>query len=88
MPAGPQHTPGYRRLTALLRRVREEAALSQREMSRRLRGARAPAVRVSLDPSMVHRTETGDRRIDPMEFIGWCQACGCDPAETLRELYK
>jgi hypothetical protein len=35
---------------------------------------------------MIHKTETGDRRMDPMEFIAWCRACGSDPAEALRSL--
>lgn len=71
-----QHTAAYRRLTALLRRVREEAGLTQRELATLLR----------KHHTLIHRSETGDRRIDPMEFIAWCRACEVDPASAIREL--
>lgn len=76
MPARSQHTPGYRRLRDLLRRLREEAGLTQRDLGKALK----------RDHTIVHRAETGDRRIDPIEFIAWCRACGVDPADQLRAL--
>ncbi|MCK6455314.1 MAG: hypothetical protein L6Q92_02100 [Phycisphaerae bacterium] len=36
--------------------------------------------------TMVHRSEIGDRRIDPVEFAAWCRACGADPSEAIRQL--
>lgn len=74
----PQHNPAYRRLTGRLREVREAAELTQRELARRL----------GKPHSFVWKCETGERRIDPIEFIGWCLACGIDPAAVLSEFTK
>ncbi|MCA8972312.1 MAG: helix-turn-helix transcriptional regulator [Planctomycetes bacterium] len=76
MAAQPQHKPGYRTLRTLLRCMREEAGLTQRDLAAKLR----------MHNSMVHRSETGDRRIDPVEFVAWCRACGCDPAVEIARL--
>lgn len=78
MGARAQHTLGYRRLCGLLRRWRESAGLSQRAMAKRLR----------KPPSYVHKSEVGDRRIDPLEFIQWCRACGREPAACIGELQR
>lgn len=74
MAARPQHKPAYRRLCDLLRSLRESAGLTQRDLGKRLR----------LHHTIVHRSETGDRRIDPVEFVLWCRACGADPADVFR----
>lgn len=42
--------------------------MTQRELGRKLK---RPHI-------FVHKTETGDRRIDPVEFIAWCRACGME----------
>lgn len=76
MAARPQHTPAYRRLCDLLRRMREEAGMTQRDLAKKMR----------FHHTMVHRSETGDRRIDPVEFIAWCRGCDLDPSEQLRLL--
>lgn len=76
MAARPQHRPAYRRLRELLRSMREQAGLSQRALAEKLR----------IHGTMVHRSETGDRRIDPVEFGAWCRACGVDPSEAVRTL--
>lgn len=72
----PQHKPGYERLRALLRSVREAAGLTQRALG----------AKIKLHGTMVHRCETGDRRIDPVEFADWCRACGVDPGEQIRKI--
>jgi hypothetical protein len=36
--------------------------------------------------TMVHRSEIGDRRIDPVEFAAWCRACEVDPSEMIRQI--
>lgn len=63
-------------MCAALRRMREAAGMTQRNLAEKL----------GLHHTMVHRSEIGDRRIDPMEFASWCQACGLDPGDTLRSL--
>lgn len=60
----------------MLRNMREEAGLTQRDLAKRLK----------MHNTMVHRSEIGDRRIDPVEFVAWCRACGVNPAEAIREL--
>lgn len=60
----------------MLRAMRESAGLTQRDLARKLR----------IHNTMVHRSEIGDRRIDPVEFAAWCQACGADPGEMIREI--
>ncbi len=76
MAARAQHTLAYRRLTAKLRKLREDAGLSQRDL----------AAKIKKHPTLVHRSETGDRRVDPVEFIAWCRGCDRDPAGVIREL--
>ncbi|GMU38900.1 MAG: helix-turn-helix transcriptional regulator [Phycisphaerae bacterium] len=60
----------------MLRRMREEAGLTQRNLAERLK----------MHNSMVHRSEIGDRRVDPIEFAAWCRACGTDPGDMIRSL--
>ena len=76
MAARAQHKLAYRRLCAMLRRMREDADLTQRQL----------AAKLHIHGTMVHRSETGDRRIDPVEFAAWCRACGADPSESIRSL--
>lgn len=76
MAARPQHKPAYRRMCAMLRNMREEAGLTQRDLAKRLK----------MHNTMVHRSEIGDRRIDPVEFAAWCRACGADPGEAIRQI--
>ena len=65
-----QHAPGYEPLRALLRALREEAALTQRDVGDRL----------GKPQSWVHNCEVGNRRVDVSEFVAWATACGVDPA--------
>lgn len=61
-----------------MREVRELAGKTQRQL----------ALDVALYYTVVHRCETGDRRIDPIEFAWWCKACGADPGDLLRRAMK
>lgn len=76
MAARPQHKPGYRKLCGILRKMRNDAGLTQRDL----------AVKLRMHNTMVHRSEIGDRRIDPVEFAAWCRACGADPGEAIQQL--
>ena len=73
-----QHADRYRHLPGLLRRMREEAGLTQRGLAAKLR-----VTHVS-----VHKSETGERRVDVAEFMDWCVACGTDPEEAFRSLRR
>jgi hypothetical protein len=52
------------------------AELTQRELAKRLR----------KPPSFVHKCEVGDRRIDPVELVVWCRACGVKPLAAMTEI--
>lgn len=64
-----QHAATYHPLTVLLRRLREEAGWTQRELGKRL----------GKPQSWIHNCEVANRRVDVTEFIAWCRACGVDP---------
>ncbi len=76
MAARPQQKPAYKKMCGMLRAMRAKAGLTQRDLARKLR----------MHNTMVHRSEIGDRRIDPVEFAAWCRACDADPGEVIREI--
>jgi transcriptional regulator with XRE-family HTH domain len=73
-----QHAPRYRNLPAMLRRWREEAELTQRELAAKLR----------VTHVWVHKSEIGERRVDITEFMDWTLACGVDPSQAFAELRR
>ena len=73
-----QHAHRYRHLPELLRRMRSEAEMTQRQLAAKLR----------VTHVFVHKSEVGERRVDVTEFMDWCLACGCDPEEMFRELRR
>jgi predicted transcriptional regulator len=78
MGARAQHSPSYRRLCGLLRKWRTDAGLTQRALAKRLR----------KPPSFVHKTEIGDRRMDPIEFVAWCRACRIEPSISIADVER
>jgi predicted transcriptional regulator len=78
MGARHQHSAAYRQLCALLRRWRSDADLTQRQL----------AARLKKQPSFVHKCEVGDRRIDPVELVFWCRACGISATKAMAEIEK
>ena len=73
MGARAQHNPAYKRLCKQLRVHRDEAGLTQRKL----------AAKLNKPPSFVSKIELAERRIDPVEFVAWCRACGVDPREAI-----
>lgn len=71
-----QHAVGYRSVTKLLRDIRLESGLTQRVL----------ADRVRKPQPWVHKSETGERRVDVHEFMIWCAACGTDPVKAFQRL--
>lgn len=67
-----QHAAAYRPLQALLRALREEAGLTQRELGQRMRKPQ----------SWVYNCETANRRVDVAEFVAWARHCGVDPRQA------
>jgi len=74
----PNQSLGYRSIPSFLRRLREDAGLTQRELGQRLKKGHAH----------IYKCETGNRRVDIGEWIDWCAACGVDPKSTLDEVIK
>ena len=64
-----QHAASYEALPRLLRALREEAGLTQRDLGGRL----------GKPQSWVHNCEVANRRVDVAEFAVWATACGVDP---------
>ncbi len=52
--------------------------MTQRDLAKRLRRA----------PSVIARIETGERRLDVIEFIGLCRALGAMPDKVIRGLVQ
>lgn len=69
-----QHSKEYRPLLRLLRAMREEAGMTQRDLGKALRKPQ----------SWVYNCETGNRRVDLAEFCAWCEACGVDAPSAVR----
>lgn len=70
------HSQGYTALKSELRRVRESAGLSQRDL----------AAKLEVPHSWVAKVESGERRIDMVEFCWFTSACGKDPVEIVSNL--
>lgn len=73
-----QHATGYRSLVNLLREMREAAGLTQRSMAEKVRRPQP----------WVHKSETGERRVDLNEFLLWCEACGVDPLDAFKRFVR
>ena len=68
-------TSAYEQLVAALVAMRKQAGLSQRDL----------AALVGREQNYIGRIETRQRRIDLVEMIQICRACGVDPeAEIAR----
>lgn len=68
----------YRKLPQLLREMREQAGLTQRDLADKL----------GLSHTLVHNSERAERRVDIAEFIDWCAACGVDPVDSMRRFMR
>jgi transcriptional regulator with XRE-family HTH domain len=73
-----QHAPKYAEVPGLLRKIRQEAGLTQREIGRRL----------GKPQSWIYNCETLNRRVDVAEFCAWCEACDVAPVEGVAMFLK
>lgn len=73
-----QHSRTYRKLPEFLKRMRESAGLTIRELGKKL----------GQPHSFVYKSEFGLRRVDVTEFAEWAIACGLDPQEALGTFLK
>ena len=70
------HSPEYRLVLERLVALRHKAGLSQRELAEKL----------GREHSFVWRIETGERRLDVVEFHWVCEALGQDASRVYRDL--
>ncbi len=70
-----QHLKQYSPIPALLRAMREEANLSQRDLAALLDGK---------TQTYIQYCETKSRRVDLAEFIVWAKACQVAPEDALK----
>mgnify|MGYP006300076791 CR=1 FL=1 len=73
-----QHNLMYRVLPGFLRKLRENANLTQRDLGKRLRKPQ----------SWVYNCETANRRVDITEFVQWAEACDVNPKNAFNKLLK
>lgn len=71
-----QHAKRYQPVPALLKKMREEAGLTQRALGEAL----------GLPQSWVYKCEVLIRRVDVAEFADWAEACGVEPTEAMARL--
>ncbi len=71
-------SPEYAPLRAILVEMRQAAGLTQRDLAQRL----------GREHSFVARIEQGDRRLDVIESLWICRACGANPTKALRDLVR
>ena len=64
-----------RAIVAALRKARDAAGLSQRQLSEKLREP----------PNWIQRIESLERRVDVAEFIAIARAVGADPVELFHD---
>ena len=60
----------------LLKSWRIQTQFTQRALAKQLR----------KPYSYVWKIEAGERRIDPIEFVAWCMACGVEPSRAIKQL--
>lgn len=72
------YSPRYGRFRALLRKIREESGLSQTALADKL----------GKPQTFVSKSEIGERRIDFLETLDFCEACHLSPGEFIDRLQK
>ena len=72
------YSPRYGRFRALLRKIREESGLSQAALARKL----------GKPQTFISKSEIGERRIDFLETLDFCVACGVSASQFIERLQK
>lgn len=70
------HSPAYKRFLRELKAMRLRAGLSQEQVAKKLRQRQ----------TYVSKSENGERRLDLIEWLNFCRACGEDPKGFLDRL--
>jgi transcriptional regulator with XRE-family HTH domain len=72
------HSPLYRALLARMRAARQARGITQQELARRL----------GKPQSYVSKAESGERRLDVVEFLHFMRAIEGEPHALLRDLER
>ena len=72
------HTAEYATLRSELRSARESAGMSQRDL----------AAILKVPHSWVAKVESGERRIDAIEFCWFVSACGVSPSKAFARVLR
>jgi transcriptional regulator with XRE-family HTH domain len=72
------HNPAADALAAAVALLRKAAGLNQRQL----------AAALGREQNFVARIETGQRRLDLIDWISICRACGADPDVEVTRLLK
>jgi transcriptional regulator with XRE-family HTH domain len=72
------HSGEYAGLRNRLAIIRSEAGLSQRQL----------AVLLDVPHSLIAKVESGERRLDLVEFAWFCNACGKSAADEASQLLR
>jgi transcriptional regulator with XRE-family HTH domain len=72
------HSEPYKKFATLMREARKKAGLTQQMLGRRL----------SKPQSFIAKYESGERRLDVLEFLEVSAAIGCDPSGIIKKLLK
>lgn len=72
------HAPENIWLRTLLIQKRQQLGLSQRKLAKRL----------GVIHSFVGKVETGDRRLDFLEFLTYCQSLDINPCDVMAQFHQ
>ena len=72
------HAAEHEQLRLIFKQQRDSLGLSQREL----------ATRIGVIYSLIGKIETGDRRLDVIEFIDYCKALSLEPCDVLIKIQK
>ncbi|WP_034297017.1 helix-turn-helix transcriptional regulator [Herbaspirillum sp. RV1423] len=72
------YTPRYEALRLQLQAVRIKAQLTQTDLAQKMRKTQ----------SYISKVENGERYVDVMEFIDWCEICQEPPNRILQKILK
>ena len=70
------HSDRYARFLEEIVAMRKRAGLTQRQL----------AAKLCQRQAYVGKSEVAERRLDILELLDWCRACGEDPVELVRRL--
>ena len=71
-------TTGYQQIINAIVAMRKQAGLTQRGLAEAL----------GREQNLVGRIETGQRRVDLVEFVWICRACGVEPEEQIVQVVR